>query len=137
MANTIYPKGREGFAGGDIAWDTDTIKLVAVDSGYVYNAAHDFLDDVGAAARVATSSAFSSKTITSGILDAADVTLASVPVGDTITGIIIFQDTGVEATSRLIAFFDTKADTTAISVVTNGGDVVVTWSNSTTRIAQI
>lgn len=137
MANTIYPKGREGFAGGDVAWDSDTIKLMAVDVDYVYNAAHDFLDDVVAAARVATSAAFTSKTITDGVLDAADVTLAALPAGNTITAIIVFQDTGVEATSRLLLFFDTKADTTAISVATNGGDVVVTWSNSSTKIAQI
>lgn len=137
MANAVYPKGREGFAGGDVAWDSDTIKLVAVDSGYVYSAAHDFLDDVGAGARVATSSAFSGKTITDGVLDADDVTLAALPAGDTITGIVVFQDTGVEGTSRLLLFFDTKSDTTAISVATNGGDVVVTWSNSSTRIAQI
>lgn len=137
MANTIYPKGREGFAGADIAWDADTIKLVAVDSGYTYNAAHDFLDDVGAGTRVATSSAFTTKSITNGVLDADDVTLSALPAGDTITAIIVFQDSGVEATSRLILFYDTKADTTAISVATNGGDVVVTWSNSSTRIAQI
>jgi len=137
VANTIYPKGREGFAGGDVAWDTDTIKLVAVDSAYTYDAAHDFLADVGAGARVATSSAFTTKSITNGVLDADDVTLSALPPGDTITAVIVFQDTGVEATSRLILFFDTKADTTAISVATNGGDVVVTWSNSSTRIAQI
>lgn len=137
MTNAIYPKGREGFAGGDVAWDSDTIKLVAVDSGYTYDAAHDFLDDVGAGARVATSSAFTTKSITDGVLDADDVTLAALPGGDTITGIVVFQDTGVEGTSRLLLFFDTKADTTAISVATNGGDVVITWSNSSTKIAQI
>ncbi len=137
MSNAVYPKGREGFAGGDVAWDSDTIKLVAVDSGYVYGAAHDFLNDVDAGARVATSAAFSSKTITDGVLDAADVTLASLPAGDVITAIVVYQDTGNEATSRLLLFFDTKADTTAISVSTNGGDVVITWSNGSTKIAQI
>lgn len=137
MSNTIYPKGREGFAGGDVAWDSDTIKLVAVDSGYVYDAAHDFLADVGAAARVATSSAFTGKSITNGVLDADDVTLSALPAGDTITAIVVYQDTGNEATSRLLLFFDTKSDTTAISVATNGGDVVITWSNSSTKIAQI
>lgn len=137
MANTVYPKGREGFAGGDVAWDSDTIKLVAVDSGYVYNAAHDFLDDVGAAARVATSAAFTTKSILNGVLDADDVTLAALPAGDTITAIVVYQDTGVEGTSRLLLYFDTKADTTAISVATNGGDVIITWNDGATKIAQI
>lgn len=135
--NTVYPKGREGFAGGDVAWDTDTIKLVAVDSGYVYSSAHQFLSSVGAAARVATSAAFTSKTITDGVLDAANVTLSALPVGDTITAIIVFQDTGVEGTSRLLFFFDTKADTTPINVPTNGGDVNITWNDGATKIAQI
>lgn len=137
MSNAVYPKGREGFAGGDVAWDSDTIKLVAVDSGYTYDAAHDFLADVGAGARVATSSAFTGKTITDGVLDADDVTLASLPSGDTITGIVVYQDTGNEATSRLLLFFDTKADTTAINVATNGGDVAITWNDGATKIAQI
>jgi hypothetical protein len=137
VANTIYPLGRQGFAGGDIAWDSDTIKLVACDSGYVYNAAHDMLDDVAGAARVATSSAFTTKTIANGVLDADDVTLSAVTAGDTITSVVVYQDSGVESTSRLILFFDTKADTTAISVATNGGDVIITWSNTSTRIAQI
>jgi len=137
MANTFYPKGRQGFAGGDVAWDTDTIKLVAVDATYVYDAAHDFLDDVAALARIATSSAFTTKTIVDGVLDADNVTLSSVPVGDTITGIIVYQDTGVEATSRLLMFFDTKGDTTPISVETNGGDITVTWNDGATKIAQI
>lgn len=137
MANAVYPKGREGFAGGDVAWDSDTIKLVAVDSGYVYDGAHDFLADVGAGARVATSAAFTSKSITNGVLDAADVTLSALPAGDTIDAIVVYQDTGSEATSRLLLYFDTKADTTAIAVATNGGDVVVVWSDSATKIAQI
>jgi len=135
--NTVYPKGRQGFAGGDVAWDTDTIKLVAVDATYVYDAAHDFLDDVAALARIATSSAFTTKTIVDGVLDADNVTLSAVPVGDTITAIIIYQDTGNEATSRLLMFMDTKGDTTPISVETNGGDITVTWNDGATKIAQI
>lgn len=135
MSNAAYPKGREGFAGGDVAWDTDTIKLVAVASGYVYSAAHQFLSSV--TSRVATSTAFTAKTITDGVLDAADVTLSAVPVGSTITAIIIYQDTGDEATSRLLFYLDTKADTTAVNVVTNGGNITVTWNEGTTKIAQI
>lgn len=130
MANTIYPKGREGFATAAVGWTTDTIKAVLVDSGYTYNSAHDFLDDVGAGARVATSSALAGKTATDGVCDANDVTYSTLPAGDTITGVIVYKDSGAEATSRLLVWYDTKADATAISVATNGGDVVVQWANS-------
>ena len=137
MANKLFPKGRQGFLGGDIAFDTDSIVLVALDNTYVYDAAHDFLNDVGVGARIATSAALTTKTIVDGVADADDVTFVAVPLGDTITQLVLYQSTGVEATSRLIAHFDTKGDGTPISVVTNGGDVVVTWSNGADRIFKL
>ncbi len=127
MANTLQPSAKQGFLGGDIAWDADTIKVVALDSTYVYSAAHDNLDDVLAGARVVTSGALTAKTIAGGVADAADVTYVAVPAGDTITQLWVFKDTGVEGTSALIAFYDTKSDTTAINLATNGGDIVITW----------
>lgn len=137
MANKLYPKGRQGFLGGDIAWDTDTIKLVALDNTYTYDAAHDSLDDIPVGARVATSAALTGKDITDGVADADDVTFVAVPLGDTITQLVLVQSTGVDATSRLIAHFDTKSDSTPINVETNGGDIVVTWSNGPLRIFKL
>lgn len=137
MSNQLYPKGREGFLGGDVAFDSDDIRVVLVDSGYSFSTAHDFLDDVGAGARVATSGALTGKSITDGVADAADVTFASLPAGDTITGVIVYQHTGTESTSRLLAWYDTKADTTAISVATNGGDVVVQWSDGSNKMFKL
>lgn len=137
MANQLAAKGREAFLGGDAAWDSDTFKVVALDATYVFDGAHDNLDDVLAGARVATSAALSSKTIADGVADAADVTYAALPAGDTITQLWVFKDTGVEATSRLIAYYDTRSDTTAINVPTNGGDVIVQWSNGTNRLFRL
>lgn len=128
MANKFYPKGLEGFAGGDVAWDSDTIKVVGLDASYVYNAAHDFLADVAGGARLATSAALGSKTLLLGVLDAADTSLVAVPSGDTLTQLVVYQDTGVEATSRLLIHFDTKADLTAISIPTNGSTISVEWN---------
>lgn len=135
--NQLAPKGRQGFLGGDIAADTDAIRVVALDATYVFNVAHDFLDDVGAGARVATSANLTGKDITDGVFDADDVTLAAVPLGDTITQIWIYQWTGADATSRLIAWFDTKSDDTPISVETNGGDVIITWPNGAIKIFKL
>lgn len=137
MANTLYPKGRQKFLEGSIAWLTDTIKVTAVDSGYTYDSAHDFFDDVAGGAQIATSSALASKTSTDGVADAADVTLASVPAGDTITGLIVWKDTGSAATSPLLAFYDTKADTTAISIATNGGDITIAWNAGANKMFKL
>lgn len=136
MANAIYPGGREAFLTGQIDWLTDDIRMVAVDSGYVYDDAHVFLDDVGGATRVATSGAFTGKDATGGVADAADVTLASVS-GDDIEGLVIYHHTGTEGTSVLLLFLDTKTNASAILIVPTGDDVTVTWSNGSNKIFKL
>lgn len=126
MANKFFPKALEGFAGGDIAWDTDTIKVAGCSSTYVYNAAHQFLSSVTGV--LATTAALGSKTYALGVLDAADSVLTAVAAGSTLTQLVVYADTGVAGTSRLILHLDTKADATAIAVVTNGGDIQLLWS---------
>lgn len=135
MANSLYGKGREGFLGGDIDWDADTIKVVAVDTG-LYTVSidgHQFLNDVPAGARVAVSSALSAKTKTLGVANAANVVYSSV-TGNSIEAIVIYQDTGNEATSRLIAYIDTA---TGLPVTPNGGDINLNWDAGTNKIFKL
>ena len=94
---------------------------------YTYSAAHDFLDDVPLAARVATSPNLGSKTFANGLFDAADTTFTAV-TGDVSEALIIYVDTGAAATSRLVAFFDTGV--TGLPVTPNGGDINVVWNAS-------
>lgn len=135
MANALYDKGREGFLDGSIDWDTNTIKVVLVDTAdYTVNlTSHQFLSDVPALARVATSPALTGKTVAAGVADAADVTLTAV-TGDPCEALIIYQDTGVEATSRLIAYIDTA---TGLPVTPNGGDITIAWDNGANKIFKL
>lgn len=135
--NQLSNAAREAFLGGDLAWDSDEFRVVLLDATYVFAAGHDNLDDVLAGARVAVSGALVSKTIANGIADAADVTFVALPTGDTITQVWVYRHTGVESTSKLVAYYDTRGDGAAISVATNGGDVVVEWSNLTNRMFKI
>lgn len=135
MANALYDKGREGFLAGDIAWDSDNIKVVLVDAAdYTKDlAAHDFLDDVAVGGRVATSSNLASKTTASGVADAANVTFTAV-TGDVSEQLIIYQDSGSAATSRLIANIDTA---TGLPVTPNGGDITVQWDDGANKIFKL
>lgn len=135
MTNALFDKGREGFLDGNIDWDTNTIKLIFVDHAddTPVIATDDNLDDIASAARVATSGAFASKTVTDGVADAADVTVTAV-TGDPFESIVIFKDTGTESTSRLIAFIDTA---TGLPLTPNGGDVTVAWDNGSNRIFKL
>lgn len=135
MANALFDTGRQGFLDGSIDWDTNTIKLVFVDhtDDNPDVATDDNLDDIAAAGRVGTSGAFASPTTTAGVADAADVTVNTVS-GDQFESINIYKDTGVEATSRLIAKFDTA---TGLPLTPNGGNITVAWDNGANKIFKL
>lgn len=135
MANALYDKGREGFLAGTNDWDTNTIKITLVDAAdYTKDlAAHDNIDDVIAGARVATSAALTSKTVTNGVADAADVTLSAV-TGDPSEQIVIWEDSGTESTSSLLVNIDTA---TGLPVTPNGGDITVAWDSGANRIFKL
>ena len=135
MANALYDKARERFLLGQFNWATDTIKAVLVDTGaYTVSLTnHEFLSDISGSARIATSGAFTGKATTGGAADANDVTFSSV-AGASIESIVLYMDTGVEATSPLIAYIDTA---TGLPITPNGGDIIVTWDNGTNRIFKL
>ncbi len=135
MANALYDKGREGFLAGTNDWDTNAIKVTCVDAAdYTKDLAnHDNYDDVPSGARVATSSALASKTVTNGVADAADVTLTAV-TGDPFEQLVIWEDSGTESTSSLLVNIDTA---TGLPVTPNGGDVTITWDSGSNRIYKL
>ena len=135
MANALFDKARQRFLEGQFNWNTDTIKAVLVDTGtYTPNlSAHEFLADISDGARIATSGAFTGKTTTGGAADANDVTFTSV-TGASIEAIVLYKDTGTDATSPLIAFIDTA---TGLPITPNGGDIIVTWDNGANKIFKL
>ena len=135
MANALYGLGREGFLGGDIDWDADTIKVVLVDAGdYTLNIDTDqYLDDIAAAGQIAISDALASKTKTLGVADAADITLSTVS-GDQFEYIVVFQDSGDSSTSRLIACIDSA---TGLACTPNGGDITIQWDSGANKIFKL
>lgn len=133
MANALFDAYREDCLDSSAPdLSSDTIKLIFVDHAddTPVPATDDFLDDITGAARVATSGAFGSKTITAGTFDAADVTVSTVS-GDQFESIVIFEDSGVEGTSSLIAFIDTA---TGLPFTPAGSDIVVQFDSGSDRI---
>jgi hypothetical protein len=125
MANAIYPKYKQAALSGGANHDLSAgnVKAVLVDlADYTYSAAHEFLSSVPAGGRVATSPNLTSKTFTDGTFDSADPTFTGV-TGDQSEALILFIDTGVEATSRLVMFQDTGV--TGLPVTPSGGDIIV------------
>lgn len=135
MANALYDLAREAFLGADIAFDTDNIKVALLDlTDYTPNlATNQYLSDVPAAAIVATSGNLTVKTITAGVADAADVTFTAV-TGDQSEYILVYQDSGLDTTSRLIALVDTA---TGLPVTPNGGDITIQWDGGANKIFKL
>lgn len=135
MANTLYDYARQRFLEAQINWMTDTVKVILVDTG-AYTAqtsVHQYLSDIPTSARIAGPVTLTAKNTTGGAADAADITFTAVS-GASIEAIIIYVDTGTEATSPLIAFIDTA---TGLPITPNGGDIIVTWDNGTNKIFKV
>ncbi len=135
MANELYDKGRQGFLDGSIDWDTDDIRAILIDTAdYTVDlAAHDNLDDIPEAARVAVSGALTGKTVVDGVADADDVTFSAV-TGDECEAIVLYKHTGVESTSRLIAYVNSA---TGLPVTPNGGNIEVLWADGDDKIFKL
>jgi hypothetical protein len=144
MANGLYDKGREGFLDGSIDWDTDTIRALLVrtsggGAGPYYTpdlANHDFVDDIpnNADCRPTTPEVLTTPTVTAGVADADNSVFATVAAGDAIQGIAIYKWTGVEGTSRLIAWIDTG---TGLPVTPNGANITIAWDSGANRIFKL
>lgn len=133
MANALYDLARASFLKAEINMPTDNIKLDLVSATYTPNLATDqFLTSVSGI--IATSGNLTTKTTTAGVFDADDVTFTAVASGSTIVYLVMYQDTGVAATSRLIALWDTV---TGFPQLTNGGDIQISWSNGASKIFKL
>lgn len=132
----LYPSARERALTTGLNWASGDIRIVLVDSGYVYDSTHDFLNDVGAGTRVATSASLTGKTTTGGVADASDVTFVGL-AGDAVAGIIVYEHTGVESTSPLICFYDRNSTGSLIAYTPSGVDTTVRWNNGSTKMFKV
>jgi ApbE superfamily uncharacterized protein (UPF0280 family) len=83
--------------------------------------------------RVATSAALTGKSSTAGVADASNTTFPAVS-GPQITQFVIYQHTGTESTSRLIAYFNSA---TNLPITPNGGDITIQWDDGANKIFKL
>ncbi len=139
MANALYDTAREGFLAGEIDWDTAAIKVILI-RNYTYSAAHRFVSDLSGAAPGgggtihARSAALATKSVVTGVADAADITFTAVTSNATGHTLIVYQSSAVtggadvaDTAARLILNLDTG---TGLPVTPNGGDITVAWDNT-------
>ena len=128
MANTLMPRwkaAQQRAETPDLSDAGTDVVIVLVDTAdYTFSSAHEFLSDVPAGARVATSDPLDNKTVAAsdGAFDSDDGLLVAV-TGDVSEALYLVYDTGVEGTSRLIHYYDTGV--TGLPVTPNGNDIAI------------
>ncbi len=141
MASGLYDAARQAFLEGSIAWLTDDFKVVLLQivggTPYTVNLATDqFLTDIPGGAIISTTTNLTTKTSTAGVANA-DSAIFSAPPGTTACGaVVIYQDTGVAATSPLIAYID-ATEATGLPITTNGADITVAWNTGANKIFKL
>jgi hypothetical protein len=139
MANTLFQAYKSvqigdaavsGFTA--VVWETDTIHAYLIDAAddTIAPTTDQDLADIVAGAKVANAALANKTAVGSGgtlTMDADDTTLSSVS-GDQSEQVVIARQTGTDATSLLICFFDTF--TSGMPVTPNGGNIVLVYNGS-------
>lgn len=132
MSNTVYPLWKQELMQGSPNTSlAGTVKAVLVDTGtYTYSAAHQFYSDLSGV--VGSAVTLANKTFTNGVFKNTEASTFSSVSGNSVEAVVIFIDTGVAGTSRLVAYIDTGQ--TGMPVTPNGGNIVWTWDTGSNGI---
>lgn len=135
MANSFYDAGKEAMLNGNVDFINDTIKVVLIDEGTdAVDLVNDVnLSDIVGGARIGTSGALASKTVTDGAFDAADTTYSALS-GASVESFTFYKDSGVESTSTLLFNVDTN---TGLPFTPNGGDLTLSWDDGSLKIFKL
>lgn len=137
MSSNLYQEGLKRIMDGSCLLLTDTIKVIALGTGYTPNKDHQFVSDVvaneisgtgytggfaGSGRKTLASKAVAKSDSTDkAYFDAADVAYSAINAG-TIGGLAVYKNGTSDSDSPLLAFVDVA------NITTDGGDVTIAWS---------
>jgi hypothetical protein len=112
---------------------TDTIKAALVTGAYTPNTAAggDQYWSVVGANYAGTPQQITSPSVTGGVFNGAGVTYASVASGPAVSQIVLYKDTGVAATSPLVAVLTAGS---GLPVTPNGSNISIAWDTGANKI---
>jgi hypothetical protein len=123
MTSQLFPKGAGHILGGSTAVDMTANNIKILFYSAAITTTWEFVSDLTGGSIVARSGNLASKTTANGVFDAADITITAVS-GSAFTHIILYADSGSDATSRLVCVFDIA------SYTPTGADITVIWNAS-------
>lgn len=141
MANLLVPSGRSYFARGEVAWESDEIRALAMDVGGIYTEAEldalEFQGDLDGGDILDSVTLSGTTVLQGGVCDADDTFWTGVTSGLTIRAMIITKWTGDAATSPLLYYADRNEDGSTINRSSDGTPIPLTWSSSAFRVFKL
>ena len=130
----IYDNARQYFASGSINLATATIGVTLVNTTlYTFSAAHDFLNDIPTAGRIATSS-LTNVAVASGRLDADNLNISAVAVNSVINGMVLFVSATDSSKAPLLFI---QSEGTGFPLTPDGGTITITFPSSDPFILKV
>lgn len=130
MARKVYPK----FAEKLLSWAINAnapagldFYFIVVDSSYIYDDSHTSLAAVGGGSIIVPETALAGVTITNGVVDATDVTLTGLTIGQTFDATIVYMKDGL-GSSYLAAYLD-ESDDGSVPQTLGSTEGVIRWSD--------
>lgn len=140
MANQLPNAARAGFLTASMGWLAGSVPgtWVPYIVGSMGNALADlvFLSDITSAVWRARGTYLTSKTVASGIADAADTLVPAVGSAGSATAhyIVLVNETGASQSSLVGPVIDTA---TGLPFLPNGGDINIVWDDGANRIFKL
>ena len=126
--NNVYPAAVDAIITGQIDVTTDLLHLVMLDTSLgtapAYDPADVYLDDIDAAILVPGEALVTVDHVTGGVVYPDPITFPAATAGYTVSAIVVYKLVTGLADSPLLAFIDSRADTTPLLVETNDGDLL-------------
>jgi len=130
MANAIYDKYKEEIltTATNTNLLTETVKVSLVNSDItLFDSTDEFYSDLNSTGGILSTVTLANKTLVDGVLNADDLVFSSV-TGAESEALLIWIDTGVTTTSRLVCWLDTNI--TGFPITPDGSNIDITWSSS-------
>jgi len=133
MSNQLYSNIKEDFLNGTINLTSADIRVLLVKPGYSLDiSSHQYVSDVGSANIAGRSGSLHGVSISGGVFDAENETVENYGT-DGFDYLVMYESTGDDTTSRLIAYFDTAS---GLPVAGTSGSISITiqWSDLISKI---
>lgn len=106
MASRLYNKAREKFLTAQLSWLAGEYKAILLPAAFDPDFDDEFVDSINVGTRIATSIELTGRTATNGLAMCDPISFGILVDPRLADKMIIFQDTGDETSSALVAFID-------------------------------